>query len=305
MNVLITGATGLVGTYLAGFLQRQGHSLRLLSRQPKYNPSMPSYRWDVAAGYIDPAALADAECIIHLAGEGIADKRWTAARKKAIRESRTASCALLAKALASHPNRVHTVIGASAVGYYGDSGDQILDETSPPGHDFMAATCVDWEAAYEPILGMGIRCPRIRIGVVLSPKGGALAKMVGPYKFGLAPYLGDGQQYMPWIHIHDLARVFLLALEDPQLTDIYNAVSPNPAQNREFAQALGKALGRNGLGIPAPRFALRLLLGEMAAVVLNSNRVVPKRLQALGFEFLYPELLPALQQLFGREKAKI
>lgn len=297
MKILITGGRGMLGSYLSAILKAAGHEVSHLSRSQPKNADYPTFIWDVEKQYIDPKALQDVEAIIHLAGEGIADKRWTAARKKAIIDSRVQSTALLYKALQSQPHKVSVFVAASAIGIYGDRGAEVLDEQSAAGSDFLAETCIAWEAANAPIAALGIRLPIIRIGIVLSTAGGALAKMLPSYKFRIGTYFGSGQQYYSWVHIADVARILQAAVENPAMTGIYNATAPNPVKNCELAYGIAEAKNQKALILPAPAFAMRIALGEMAAVVLNSSRVLPKALESVDFEFTYPELLPALENL--------
>jgi uncharacterized protein len=303
LQILITGGTGLVGRYLSDLLQQAGHTVRHLSRRAAPNAKYSTFVWDVEKGYIDPRALENVDAIVHLAGEGIADRRWTAARRRAIIDSRTQSTALLARAIAEQSDTtIKTFVAASAIGFYGERGDELLDEQSAVGSDFMAETCQDWEDSNKIIREMGIRCPRIRIGIVLSTKGGALAKMLPSYRFRIGAYFGSGKQHYSWIHIHDLARVLQYAIENPALTDVYNATAPNSATNYELAAAIAKARDKKTILLPVPAFALRLALGDMAAVVLTSANVAPKALLTAGFQFGFPELLPALKDILEGSK---
>ena len=302
MKILITGGRGMLGTYLSKMLQAAGHEVSHLSRNQPKSADYPTFVWDVEKQYIDPKALQDVEAIIHLAGEGIADKRWTAARKKEIIDSRVQSTDLLYKALQSQAHKVSVFVAASAIGIYGDRGAEVLDEQSAAGTDFLAKTCLEWEAANKPIAALSIRLPIIRIGIVLSTAGGALAKMLPSYKLRIGTYFGNGQQYYSWVHIQDVARILQAAAENAAMTGIYNATAPNPAKNCELAYDIAKAKKQKSLILPAPAFALRLALGEMAAVVLNSSRVLPKALESINFEFTYPELLPALENLLQPAK---
>jgi hypothetical protein len=297
MKILITGGRGMIGTYLSKMLTAAGHEVSHLSRSQPKNADYPTFVWDVERQYIAPDALQNVEAIVHLAGEGIADKRWTAARKKAIIDSRVQSTALLYKALQTQAHKVSVFVAASAIGFYGNRGAEVLDESSAAGGDFMAETCLAWEAASTPIAALGIRRPVVRIGIVLSTEGGALAKMLPSYKLWIGTYFGHGQQYYAWVHIHDVARVLQAAVENEKMTGIYNATAPNPVKNCDFARCIADAKKQKALILPAPAFVLRLVLGEMAAVVLNSCRVLPKALTDIDFEFKYSELLPALENL--------
>ncbi len=298
-KVLITGGTGLIGARLSFLLQSQGYSVSHLSRKPNKNATFPAFRWDLDAGYLDPAALDEVQAIIHLAGEGIADKRWTAERRQQILDSRTKSSALLAKALAEHKDRhrVRTVVCASAIGFYGDTGSHAVDETAPAGTDFMAEVCRHWEQSSQQIRDLSIRCPLVRIGIVLSTKGGALAKMLPSYKLRIGTYFGNGAQFYAWIHIDDACRALQFCLENPNLQAIYNATAPAPVSNYDLAQSIAQAMQKKCLLLPVPRFALRLALGEMSSVVTTSTRALPTALLAEGFPFQHPDLVPAIRQL--------
>ncbi len=253
----------------------------------------PSVVWDPAMGVLDPTALEGFDAVVHLAGENISG-RWTAKKKAEIRESRIQSTRLLSEELArlSRPPRV--LVSASAVGYYGNRGDESLDESSGSGNDFLAEVCRDWEAATGPAAGKGIRVVCLRFGLVLSPKGGALARMLVPFKFGLGGPIGGGMQFMSWIALDDVTRIVEFALAEPALRGSVNAVAPNAVTNREFTKALGRALHRPTF-FPLPAFAVKLLFGEMGeTLLLMSQRVQPARLLEGGFSFQFPRLDSAL-----------
>ncbi|MEW6719195.1 MAG: TIGR01777 family oxidoreductase [Thermodesulfobacteriota bacterium] len=299
MRIAVTGAGGLVGSAVTRLLSGAGHEVvPLIRRHPR--PGEKAVRWNPETGEIDAAGLEGFDAVIHLAGESIASGRWTAARKAAIRDSRVRGTALLCDALVSCARPPKTLIGASAVGYYGDGGDAPLTEESPRGNGFLADVCAAWEAAYAPAARKGIRVVTLRIGAVLSPDGGALAKMLPPFRLGLGGPLGSGKQYMSWIAIDDLAAVFLHALAREDLKGPVNAVAPRPVTNREMAEALGKALSRPAV-LPVPAFALRLSMGEMAdELLLSGCRVVCRRLEETGFRFRFPEIGAALRHLLAR-----
>lgn len=255
--------------------------------------------WNPDAGTIEISKLDGFDSVIHLAGENIAAGRWTASRKQRIRESREKGTRLLAEALAKVPHPPRVLVSASAIGYYGDRGSEVLTEGSAPGHDFLAEVCKAWEAAAEPAGRRGIRVVHPRIGVVLGRKGGALAKMALPFRMGAGGRIGDGRQYMSWITLTDLCRSIIYALQTETLAGPYNAVSPNPVTNAEFTKALGAALHRPAI-FPLPAFAARIALGEMAdALLLSSARVQPARLTAAGFRFDDEDITPALSKLVG------
>jgi uncharacterized protein len=276
MKVLITGATGLVGSALAAHLRSSGATVDALRRPHDWNPE---------TGYIDCGRLEGVDAVIHLAGENIAAGRWTELRKQKILDSRVRGTDLLARSLASVKRPPKVFISASAIGYYGDRGSTILDESSPAGSGFLAEVCKKWEAATSPAAIAGIRVVQLRTGIVLSRDGGALPQMARPFRFGAGGVLGDGRQFMSWITLQDLCRAFHHVLVTESLRGAVNAVSPEPSTNREFTQALASALHRPAL-VCVPRFAVRLALGELAdALMLASTRVIPANLLQSGFSF--------------------
>ena len=298
-TVLITGGTGSIGRRLTQLLQKEGYRVSLLSRSPKQIPDVTVYQWDIKKGHIDPQAIATADHIIHLAGEGIADERWTDARKELILSSRTQSTELLAQALAKNPHHVKSFVGASAIGYYGgDTGDRPLTETSQGGSDFLAQVVRAWERSEEQIASLGIRTVKMRIGVVLMAEGGALPKLVQPIRLGAGAPIGSGQQYISWIHLDDLCRLFIQALSDGSWKGVYNAVSPNPVTNETLTRAIADVLHRPLLLPNIPNFAIKLLYGEMAIVVTSGNYVLNKRIvEETNFRYQYADLKKALVDL--------
>lgn len=300
MRILVTGASGLVGAALVPALVAAGHRVtRLVRVQPR---GSDEFRWDPDSGLLDPAALADCEAVIHLAGAGIAAGRWTRRRKARIRESRVAGTRLLATGIARAIPSPRSMICASAVGYYGDRGEQVLDEASGPGEGFLAGLTREWEAAAEPASRAGIRVVHLRLGMVLSRDGGALPRLLLPFGLGLGGPFGSGRQWLSWIALDDLIAAFGHALTTTDLNGPVNAVTPDPVTNREFARTLGRALGRPSW-LRAPAWALRLLLGEMGEdLLLASQRVIPERLLASGFQFQQPELDGALRRITGRTR---
>jgi uncharacterized protein (TIGR01777 family) len=241
--------------------------------------------------------LREADAVIHLAGEPVA-QRWTAAAKQRIRESRVAGTRHLVQGLADLSHRPQTLICASAIGYYGSRGDEVLRETAPPGNDYLAQVCQAWENEAQAAMPLGMRVVRIRIGVVLDPRGGALQRMLPPFRLGVGGRLGDGKQWMSWIHLQDLAALFQFALDHP-VTGALNGVSPNPVINSEFTRELARAVHRPAL-LPTPSLALQALFGEMSQVLLASQRVVPAAAETAGFQFRFPQLAPALADLLHR-----
>lgn len=300
-TILITGGTGLVGMFLSRHLRAAGYRVIHLSRRANAAAEFLAFAWDVDKQTIDNNAITQADFIIHLAGAGIADKRWTESRKAEIIRSRVGSTQLLARALRETGHRPQAFVAASATGFYGDSGKIICTEQTPTGSDFLAQTCQAWENSSQEIRSLGIRTPLVRIGIVLSTQGGALAKMLPSYAVRVGAYFGDGSQYYSWIHIEDLARIFEFLVANADCDGIYNGVSPTPVSDYGLARAIADARGQKALLVPAPAFAMRAAMGEMAAVVLNSNRVLPQALQDCHFDFKYTELVPALQDLLTRK----
>jgi uncharacterized protein len=299
VRVLVTGSSGLIGSALVPNLSGDGHQVTRLVR-PKTRPGAEQVVWDPDAGRLDPATIEGFDAVVHLAGENVANRRWTVEQKKRLFESRVKSTQLLAGTLAqlSHPPR--TLVCASAVGYYGDRSDVVLTEDSSSGSGFASRMCREWEGAAELAAKGGIRVVRLRTGAVLSVAGGALALMLPPFKAGLGGALGSGRQYMSWIAIDDVTGVIQHALSNESLSGPVNAVAPQPVTNREFTKILGRVLGRPTF-LTVPSFVLRLAVGEMAeALLLASQRILPARLQSSGYTFRYPELEDALRHLLGK-----
>ena len=299
MNITITGATGFVGNRLVHSLLGAGHSLYALGR--KRSAGFPAgvrfSEWRAAQSEPPVDSLATADAIIHLAGEPVA-QRWTDEAKQRIRASRVEGTRNLVNALSKLSRRPEVLVCASAIGYYGSRGDEMLTESSSPGDDFLARVVVDWEQAAQKAEALGIRVVLIRLGVVLGKDGGALPKMLAPFRLGLGGRLATGQQWMSWIHVDDVIGLIRLALENSSIHGPMNATAPQPVTNAQFTRELARALHRPGI-FPVPGFALKLLLGEMAEVILGSQRVLPVLAQSAGFHFEYPELGPALSRLLS------
>lgn len=292
-NILITGGSGLVGKEITKILESKDYSVAWMSRSAQ---SQKSFIWNVEKQQIDPEAIEWADAIIHLAGTGVAEKRWTPERKKDILESRTQSTQLLYKAIEKSQKRPSAFISASAVGFYGfNTGTSLVDESSPAGSDFLAEVVIAWENEVKKMEALDLRTVMLRIGIVLDEVGGALGEMLKP---PVAAPLGSGAQWMSWIHIEDLAKMFVFSLEKTTLQGVFNAVAPNPATNQQLTQAAAKAKGKPYIGIGVPGFALKVVLGEMAAMVLGGNRVSSQKIQKAGFVFEFPDLEPALKDLF-------
>lgn len=296
MNILLAGGTGFIGGRLTEILIRAGHMVRLLSRHPD-GPGQ--FAWDPIAGKIDEAALEGVEAVINLAGEGIADKRWTEARKKKVVESRTQSAAVLRDAFQRTGHLPKVYVSASAIGYYGNTGEKWLVETDPPGEGFLSECCVVWEQAADTVAALGIRTVKFRFGIVLEQDGGALAEILRPMRFGIAAYFADGRAWYSWIHRDDVCRMLLWAIEN-EVEGVFNAVAPAPVRNKELIKQVVRARRKPAPVMPAPAFALRIMLGEMADAVLFSNRVSSEKAVAAGFVFQFPELEGALADIFKK-----
>lgn len=305
MKILLSGASGLVGTALTGFLNSEGHQVLKLVRHPsKDTTQIP---WSPSQGQLEASTLEGFDAVIHLAGESLAGGPWSPAKKARILNSRVNGTQLLSQTLSQLKTPPKVMISASAVGYYGDTGSQETDETGPLGQGFLAEVCQAWEAAAEPVKRAGIRLVKARLGVVLSTEGGALKAMLPPFKLGLGGQLGSGQQYMSWIAMDDLLRAFAHCLSadlepgipSSELRGAVNFTAPEPVQNKDFTQALAEALKCPAF-FTVPSLVLKLALGEMAEeMLLNSTRVYPEKLLSSGFEFHCPQLAQALHQMLN------
>ena len=299
-HVLITGGTGLVGSRLTELLRAQDYAVSHLSRSPASpSSSIPTYQWDIKQQSIDPQALADADYVIHLAGAGVADQRWTDERKQVILNSRTESTKLLRDAIAqAEPATTKAFVSASAIGIYGaDTGDTLLTEESPAADDFLADVVVQWEAAVDEIQKLGVRTVKYRIGIVLSTEGGALPPIAQTVRWGVGAPLGSGEQYLSWIHIDDLCRMFIHALENEEMAGSYNAVGPQPVTNEVLTRTVARVMHRP-LWMPnVPGFALKLALGELASAVLGGNRVSSRKIEDAEFRHKFDRLDLALADL--------
>lgn len=301
MRVIITGGTGLIGRALTADLLKDGHEVIVLSRRPDaYRDRMPAgvrlERWDGHTPQGWEHLVEGTDAIVNLAGENIAAGRWTAARKRRIRESRVHAGEAVTAAVLAAREKPRVLVQASAVGYYGPRGDEEVDEDTPPGDDFLARVGVEWEASTAPVEEQGVRRVIIRTGIVLTPEGGALARMLLPFRLGLGGPFGSGRQWFPWIHIADEVAAIRFLMENEGTRGPYNLTAPNPVRQREFARALGRVMRRPAF-LPVPAPALRLLFGEMADALLTGQRAVPRRLSAAGYVFQFPELEPALRDL--------
>jgi uncharacterized protein len=313
-TVLITGGTGMIGTALSRHLLSEGYNVIILSRNPRETAVRHNLgterrifrssgnlfysRWDIDKMTIDPAALKEADYVIHLAGAGVADKRWTEARKKEILESRTMSSALLLKCLQHHPNKVKAVISASAIGWYGPDNGKVFTEEDPAANDFLGQTCVAWENSIQPVVELGKRLVKLRLGIVLSDEGGALKEFKKPLALGVAAILGNGKQMTSWIHIDDLCRGFLFAIENRELEGVYNLAAPEPVDNKTLTLELAqKRNGKAYISFNVPSSILKLALGEMSVEILKSATVSSLKIQQAGFNFIYPNIKSAIRNL--------
>lgn len=306
--VLITGGTGTVGKRLAEMLLQKGYEVAVLSRKGgDAAAGVRHFRWDPGQNDIDPAAIASADFIVHLAGAGVADQRWTKKRKQEIADSRTKSSALILSALSLVPNKVQCVVSASAIGWYGPdatspSGTGVspkgFDESAPAYPDFLGETCRLWEAGITPVTQLGKRLVILRTGIVLSNKAGAFAQFRKPLQFKTAAILGSGRQMISWIHVDDLCNQYIYALEHPQMAGVYNAVAPNPVNNQTLILKLAKKLcGDFYIPVHIPAFVLKAVLGEMSIEVLKSVTVCADKISAAGFTFQYPTINLAIDRL--------
>ena len=311
-TVLITGGTGLIGKAMSQLLIEKGYDIIVLTRSKrtagkKLSPGSSGLSissWDIRKQRIDTDAIQKADYILHLAGAGVADKRWTKKRKKEILESRVRSSGLLVKSLQEIPNKVRAVISASAIGWYHPASAEEIKrtETDPPDQTFLGETCRLWEESIEPVTGMNIRSVKIRTGIVLSNQGGAFPSFKKPIRFGICPILGSGKQILSWIHIDDLCRIYLAAIENEKWNGAYNAVAPRPIDNKSFSMGLAKKIkGKFFITFYIPSWVLKVLLGEMSIEVLKSNNISSEKIRNEGFQFLYPSIEAALQQLIPKK----
>jgi len=302
-RVAITGASGLVGRALCRSLSTTGHDVvRLVRRQPT---AADEVLWNPATEEIDGRALEGIDAVVHLAGESVAGRRWTDPVKKRIRDSRVLGTRLLVRTLAGLDRPPAVLVSASATGFYGDRGDETLDETSDRGEGFLADVCGQWEAETDVLAQRGVRVVIPRLGVVLAGGGGALTKMLLPFRLGLGGRLGSGHQWMSWVGLEDLVGMLQMVIRDLRIDGVFNAVSPEPCTNREFTRTLGRVLGRPTL-LPVPAFLLRWVAGEMAdELLLAGARVYPRRLMDLGFEYRQSNIEETLRSELGRRRPEV
>lgn len=299
-KILIAGGTGLLGTRLSEMLIDSGYEVAHLSRTPGKNARYKTFKWDIAKGHIDENAIRYPDYIINLAGTSVASDKWTASRKKEILSSRLQSTNLLYAYLNKTPHHVKGYLASSAVGIYGNSGDRLMLEENSYGSDFLAEVCKQWEQASWQIHNLGIRTIIFRIGIILSNKGGALPQIAKPVKMLAGAPLGSGKQYMSWIHIDDMCRLVIKAIEDRQMQGVYNAVAPHPVTNEELTRTLAKVMHKPMVLPNVPAFGLRLMLGEMSEVVLNSSLVSANKVLQTGFTFEFNHIREALESLYDK-----
>ena len=298
-KVLITGATGLIGSRLTEMLKDSGHTVVHMGRGEKKDTDVPQYTWDVQKGKLDEAAFEGVTTIIHLAGASIADKAWTDERKKEILDSRIKSAGLLHKFLQKGQHSVDTFISASAVGYYGDRGAEVLTEDMPKGEGFLAEVCSKWEDAAIDIGKLGIREVSIRIGIVLAKEGGALPELARTVPVGIAPYFSKDNLYYPWVHIDDVCGIMMHAVNNKQMNGAYNATGPKPLLIKDLMQDILTARNSRALLIPTPSIAIKIALGDRQELVLSSQNCSDKKVRATGYQFKYTTALKALQQIYA------
>ncbi len=304
-TVIITGGTGLIGTALSNYLVSRGFEVIIFSRNPKMHrspsPGISFAAWNIEDQSVNEEAFKKAKYVIHLAGAGVADKAWTEKRKKIIVESRVRSSELLVKAISRIPNQIESVVSASAIGWYKQNMALPAMETDPADTGFLGETCRAWEESIQPITKLGKRLVILRTGIVLSNSGGAFPAFLKPVKYGIAGILGNGKQFISWIHLEDLCRIYMEAMTNQSWSGIYNAVSPNPVNNRNFTLELAKKMkGIFYIPIPVPDFMLRLMLGDRSEEVLKSSFISANKLKQQGFQFIYPTIEAAFRELIPR-----
>lgn len=298
-QILVTGATGMIGRKLIGALKQAGHGVSILSRKQKKIPGVKVFLWDIYQNKIDPSCLTGIDHIIHLAGENIAAQKWTAKRKQQIIDSRVLSTRLLYKTIKETDASISSFISASAAGYYGDCGDEILTEDSGPGFGFMAECCKQWEEAVDKGRSQGIRIVKLRLGFVLAKGEGALSSLEKPIKFFAGAALGSGKQWIPWVHIDDIIAMYIRAVENPLISGAYNACAPFPVTNATLTEAIAAKLNRPVWPFNLPEKMLKIILGEMSDVVFISTNTSAQKLLSADFKFKYTQLNDALSNIYG------
>ncbi|NVN96386.1 MAG: TIGR01777 family protein [Bacteroidetes bacterium] len=297
-TVVISGGTGLVGRYLSKKLKQKDYHVSILSRIQKHDTHISSIAWQSDKQTIDSEAIANADYIINLSGANISQQRWSKKRKQLIIDSRVTTIASLFENVKQTNPNLKAFISASAIGYYGSiTSSKVFTETDAPADDFLGETCRQWEQAADKFETSGIRTVKIRTGVVLTSEGGALAKMIIPVKIGIASAIGSGKQYLPWIHIDDLCGIYIKAIEDNQMSGAYNAVAPEHQTNKEFTLTLAQTLNKPFWYFNIPAIAMKILFGEMSAILLKGSRISSGKIQTAGYQFIFPTLKSALKDL--------
>ena len=300
-TVLITGGTGLVGKYLCKRLKEKEYDVAILSSKRKQEGEIPTYTWDLDKKEIQKEAIDTVDYIIHLAGANIGDKRWTAKRKQLIIDSRVKTGQLIFSKIKEQNKDLKAFISASAIGYYGTiTLDKIFTEADPPANDFLGDTCRQWEQMTDRFKDLGIRAVKIRTGVVLTGQGGALSKMTAPVKMGIGSAVGNGRQYLPWIHIDDLCDIYIKAIDDIQMKGAYNAVAPDQKTNKEFTQTIAHILKKPFWFPNVPAIAMKLMFGKISEILLRGSRISSNKIKKTGYNFLFPDLESALADLLKK-----
>lgn len=301
-TILITGGTGLVGKKLVKLLVQKGYKINLLVRKIGKRNEIAGVRtfiWDIYKREIDKECIQDADAIIHLAGEEIAGKRWTEERKRQIIESRTESIRMIYDLMLKNKNQINHIISASAIGYYGNRGDELLTESSLPYKNFLSETCIAWEEAVDEGEKLGLRIVKLRTGIILDSKGGALPQMAKPVKFGLGVILGSGSQWVSWIHVKDVLQIYTYALENENIKGVYNMVAPEPVNFDTMTHAIAKGMKKSSLFFHVPELVLKVAIGEMSMMVLESTKVSSDKLEKAGYIFEYPNIQEALNEIYN------
>ncbi|MFC0515808.1 TIGR01777 family oxidoreductase [Mucilaginibacter angelicae] len=298
-SILLTGGSGLLGTHLTKALLAKGYTVSYLSRKAGNDARVKTFVWDINKGIINDHCIDGVDTIVHLAGSGIAEKRWTDARKKDLIDSRVKSIELVYDLLKRKQHQVTSIISASGIGYYSDRGDELMFETSTPTGDFISQCCVLWEAAVDEGEKLGARILKFRTGVVLDKDGGALPTLAKPVKLFIGSPIGSGKQWVPWIHWQDVVDMYLLGIENKDLKGVYNMVAPNPVTNKQLTRAVAKQLHKPLWAPDVPGFVIKLLLGEMSSIVLGSTKVSAQKIEGAGFKFKYADIDSALTEIYG------
>lgn len=304
-KVLITGGTGLIGSHLSKKLQENGYEVAILSRTKKIGSAIPTYMWDYNTSKIDKEAIDSVDFIIHLAGANISEKRWTTKRKQQILDSRVKSGELILNNIIEQKKEIKAFITASAIGYYGSiTSDKIFVEEDNHFNDFIGNTCRLWEQSADKFQSIGIRTVKLRTGIVLTKKGGALAKMITPINYGIVALLGKGKQYLPWIHIDDLCDIYVKAIDNSKMKGAYNAVAPEHLSYKEFSKQLAIVFQKPSLNINIPSFIIKIIFGKMSEILLNGSRVSSNKLVKAGYNFKFPSIQNALTDLLVKNTSR-